>query len=98
MDATQKKPPLQDPGDYHFVEERIRNEQDQVSYAVVGMVYNCPCGCNEISRLNFRSNARVKHNWDGNSTTPSVEPATPKLACGHSYWLQNGVFTEVTEY
>lgn len=98
MEANNQKPPLREPGDFHYVEERIRNEQGQAEYVITGMVYLCPCGCSTSARMNFKETARTKHVWNQNQAAPTVSPATPKCPEGHSYWLQDGVFTEVTEF
>jgi len=96
--ASYKTPPLKEAGQFHFIEERVRDEDNHVGYVNTGMVFMCPCGCGDLTRLSFKSDANPMYVWDGNKVTPTVTPATPKANCGNAYWLTNGEFTNVTEY
>lgn len=61
-----------------------------------GLFYTCPCGCGVEGYLGFRGQsdpARPSWIWDGNRTTPTLDPSIRKTAgCKWHGHLQGGIW------
>lgn len=83
-----------DPGSYEFIVDK--------SNAIVGMDFVCPCGCGRMGYLNFKDDKSPRWKWDGNETSPTVEPSVHWVLTNgetsHTHWhgwLKGGVWTSV---
>ena len=68
---------------------------------VIGMVFRCPCGCGDLSGIEFDNvppkPPRDTHrwHWNGNRETPTLTPSLHKTdGCGWHGFLTNGEFLE----
>ncbi len=65
---------------------------------VIGLIYNCPCGCGIKGSLDFRPPAaRPSWEWDGNRAYPTLAPSVHHLIAGKTHWhghLVKGVWKE----
>jgi len=93
-----RKPPLLNPGDFHYITERKRNEiTNKAEYVNVGMVLLCShCGLNCI-KLGFKSTDNVPYECTGEAKLPTISPNFACTLCSTSFMLENGELTETGE-
>lgn len=71
---------MEHPGDFHFVQG--------------GLVFKCPCGCDDTLGVNFERPNEPKWTWDGNRGCPTVTPSIRRLSgCRWHGFLTAGSFT-----
>lgn len=61
---------LEQPGDFHFVHG--------------GLVFKCPCGCDDTLSVNFERPNEPKWTLNGDRTSPTVRPSIRRL--GGCHW------------
>ena len=80
-----------------FLEEAAKGSfriADEQVGAPAHLWFFCPCGCGALSSI--RIGERVKPapepswSWNGNRTSPTLEPSVRQLNCGWHGWLRDG--------
>lgn len=86
--------PAPQPGDFKFTSL-------QGHEGPTGMVFCCPCGCGDVSGIDFdvvpeRAGDDQRWRWDGDRQAPTLRPSLHKTrGCGWHGWLTAGVFKSV---
>ena len=85
------------PGNFRYF-TRSRDELDVIG----GMLFRCPCGCNDLCSLNFDPNKPEKlWYWDGNHLNPTLtssahnDPTKHPTNCGWHGFLKKGMWISV---
>lgn len=66
-----------------------------------GIVFACPCGCGDVSGIEFDSvprkgNDNQRWSWNGSVDKPTLTPSLHKIdGCRWHGFLRTGVFVEV---
>lgn len=66
----------------------------------VGLLFNCPCGCGDVSAVTFDVIPRApgddqRWRWNGNREKPTLAPSLNKSrGCRWHGWLRAGVWEE----
>ena len=88
---------LEKPGDFIYY---VGNDSLRID-KIAGMVYICPCGCDNMKTIKFRPSTNMYialFTWNSNINKPTV---TPELVCylkdGWKGRLEKGVFKGIVE-
>jgi len=77
------------PGEYQLTGRASRE-------GTFGMLFACPCGCGDVSWIDFHDDVEPRHpswEWDGNPESPTLNPSLHKIAgCGWHGFLHDGLF------